>query len=135
MPAKLPTATHILRGTHRPDRCNSREPAMSCVDPPRPDADLQQDQAAVWNRLANVSRPLGVYSPADREWLQLCAVSLARAERASRDPECTHDQVIRPTTLAAGLPRDFGLSPVSRTRVASLGPATPDNDPLNESVS
>lgn len=145
----VPTGIKALQGTLRKDRVNAREPeAKPLTRAPRPPEWLGPLGVAAWRRLWPVLLPVKVCTVADVEVVALAAHWLGIHEqcaRALRDkpglsfvvqdadgnprgvqawPETKLQQ--QAVVECRRLLEHLGLTPASRTRVSSLGPAADD---------
>jgi phage terminase small subunit len=149
----VPTNLHVLRGTLR-SRHKKRPPPPQ-LGRPEPPPDIQADEVALghWNALAERLESLRVLSPAHGEALALLAQSLADYGRVRAQlHEMGYRQLIvdeirdktgqvirrrvrenplirrseRLALLVARLLGEFGLTPVTQTKVASHAPTESD---------
>jgi P27 family predicted phage terminase small subunit len=129
-----PTALHILEGTLRGPV--KREPAMPTGVPPMPDR-LKVDEVAVekWHELAGILTRMGVLTTGDGEALAtLCEVHSAEQScllqlRAGGAVMHTDLGGVKPNpagpmyrslvAMKASLLSEFGLTPSSRTKLAT----------------
>jgi len=143
VPTRLPTRLKKLRGTLRGDRVNDREPRPK-VGAPRPSRDLPMDVRREYEKLVRRLAPLRVLTTVDGLALELGALALAECWRyaavigaqgatyetttpagstmSRQRPEATllADAWRRATAML----QQFGLTPVSRSKVEELPPDT-----------
>jgi P27 family predicted phage terminase small subunit len=149
-PKTIPTRLKVVAGTARKHRLNENEPRP---DPARPDAPGHLSRAArsEWDRVIEETVNLGIMTNLDRGALAAYAQAYGRwvaaetalARMAERD-SVTEGLIIRtkagnaiqnPLVGAANkamadmvrYAAEFGLTPSSRTRVASVSPLSPEN--------
>lgn len=145
----LPTPLKVLRGTARRHRLNRAEPQLPPAAPAMPAA-LPADARVAWRWLCRLLRPMRVLTKSDAATLLLAAARLedylrlrerVAAEGATYTTETVSGSVFHRTRpevqLAAAAWRDvsrilaeFGLSPSSRSRVASAAAGDAPHDEL-----
>jgi P27 family predicted phage terminase small subunit len=145
----LPTNVKLMRGTARPHRLNRAEPKLPPVAPAMPAA-LPADARTTWRWLVRLLTPMRVLTKSDAATLMLAATRLedylrlrerVAAEGATYTTETVSGSVFHRTRpevqLAAAAWRDvsrllgeFGLSPSSRSRVASVAAGDAPHDEL-----
>ena len=144
----LPTPLKVLRGTARRHRLNRAEPKPPPGAPAMPAA-LPADARVTWRWLLRLLRPMRVVTKSDAATLLLAAVRLqdfltlrrvVDAEGSTYTTTTVSGSVFHRTRpevqLAAAAWRDvsrllgeFGLSPSTRSRVASaMRPAEPQDE-------
>jgi P27 family predicted phage terminase small subunit len=143
---RKPTALHLVQGTARPDRINSREPKPRRKRPRCP-SHLTDGAKLQWRHFAQLLDAMGVLTEADGPALAALAETaddliVARRALAARDgltyeaengmvrvwPEVrlVNDATKR---LASWLAR-FGMTPADRSKVSVAG-KTADEDPAS----
>jgi len=128
---KLPTVIKEMRGTNQKCRSNSNEPRLEAVDLPPASTDLSPAEQEIWNRLRERINGMQVAAKCDVEFFRLTVRAVARADRTATDPNASVNQQIQADKAAADMLREWGLSPVSRSRVSQLsGKKTETTDPL-----
>ncbi|MCA0871456.1 phage terminase small subunit P27 family [Seohaeicola saemankumensis] len=149
-PKTKPTQLKVLAGTARKHRLNENEPRPEVAEPDPPEH-LDGTARAEWERVIGQMVRLGIMSDLDRAPLaaycqaygRWVAAEAALARMAARDP-LTGGLMIRTTSgnaiqnplvgaankAMADMVRyaaEFGLTPSSRTQVATLGDTGPEN--------
>ncbi|MCI0671929.1 MAG: P27 family phage terminase small subunit, partial [Myxococcaceae bacterium] len=149
---RKPAALHVIHGTARKGRVNTRAPKAGgpLKHMPPPPKDLSQRERSAWVELAQVVGPLRTMTAADMPAFRQMAVTLAVVEEAREAlnehgltfcVETESGTVIRKRPevevlsafkkqLSVELSR-FGLTPADRERVSVLGEDSV-GDPLDE---
>jgi phage terminase small subunit len=130
---RKPTKLHVIQGTARPDRMQSRErepqPQGLLGQPP---AWLLPDAKKLWAEIADSYGTEGVLTQLDRSQLAIYCQMWARwmaSERARPYVPMPATQVQTMTSIGAKL----GLNPSDRTRLKA--PVAPERDPFEELLS
>jgi hypothetical protein len=128
---KLPTVIKEMRGTSQKCRSNANEPRLVAADLQPAPQDLPADDQRIWERLREMINGMQVAAKCDAEFFRLTVRAVARADRTATDPNASVNQQIQADKAAADMLREWGLSPVSRSRVNQLGSKkTETTDPL-----
>lgn len=138
---RKPAALHVLHGTARQGRQNTRAPTAAALEElPPPPKGLSKREAAAWRELAQVVGPLRTMTAADVPAFRQMAITLAVIEEAREvvnkkgltfSVETESGTVIRKRPeveilaafkkqLSVEMSR-FGLTPADRERVSALG--------------
>jgi P27 family predicted phage terminase small subunit len=142
-PRPQPTVVRLVRGNKNKRPVNDREPQLPVLklDPP---AELDEEHKAIWLDFAELLTNMRVLTIADASALMRLTRLKVRVEKLERDIDdngysyTTTDQqgntheTTRPEVRAWGdadrrykqYLTEFGLTPSSRTRVKTNGPAT-----------
>jgi hypothetical protein len=124
MPARLPRAVKLLRGTLRKDRDNPDAPNLEATEVPEPPDTLSEGEKAIWYELREAVEAIRVY---DRSMYTSFRLLVKLVYSADQCPPGASSAGARIQQCAQQALATWGLRPSDRERVHAAPVAAPDS--------
>jgi phage terminase small subunit len=127
----LPDEVKAKKGTLQPQRVNPSKPKITPAQVPLCDPSMDDAYQTIWNRLKSAVEEMGVYARGDFDSFQAMVSAVYAGQRLPADAMVKDVIAIRKQALECL--REFGLTPLARAKVNTLGQKDVEtDDPLGE---